>query len=68
MQQNQFGMKYFSGANEDPNGPQPEYVLKDFHVPLFDNLVKRQGYSFVLQGFYFTLFKFSLERLKYNMK
>ena len=39
-------VKVLSGANEDPNGPQPEFVLKDFHVPFFDNLVHRQGYSF----------------------
>lgn len=39
-------VRVLSGANKDPNGPQPEYVLKDFHMPIFDKLIKKQGYGF----------------------
>ena len=30
----------------DPNGPQPEYRLKEFIFPIFQPLIKAQGYSF----------------------
>lgn len=39
-------VRVLSGANQDPNGPQPDYVLKDFHVPIFDRLISKQGYIF----------------------
>ena len=44
----EFGVdvRCLSGANQDPNGPQPEYVLKDFHIPVFDSLISKQGYIF----------------------
>ena len=39
-------IKILSGANPDKNGPEPEFLLKDYVVPVFDKIVKRQGYSF----------------------
>lgn len=39
-------VRVLSGRNEDPNGPQPEFVLKDFKVPVFNKLIKNQGYGF----------------------
>ena len=39
-------VKVLSVRNSDPNGPQPDFVLNDFHIPLFDTLVKKQGYEF----------------------
>ena len=39
-------VKVLSARNNDPNGPQPDFVLSDFHIPLFDTLVKKQGYEF----------------------
>ena len=39
-------VKVLSARNSDPNGPQPDFVLNDFHIPLFDTLVKKQGYEF----------------------
>ena len=39
-------VRVLSGANEDKDGPQPDYVLKDYHVPIFDFLVRKQGYQF----------------------
>lgn len=39
-------VKVLSVRNSDPNGPQPDFVLSDFHIPLFDTLVKKQGYEF----------------------
>ena len=39
-------VRVLSGANPKAEGPQPEYVLKDFHIPVFDKLVKKQGYIF----------------------
>ncbi len=39
-------VKVLSGANTNPNGPQPDFVLKDFKVPVFDKLIKNQGYGF----------------------
>lgn len=31
---------------EEPDGPQPEYRQKEFHFPIFQPLIKAQGYSF----------------------
>lgn len=39
-------VRVLSGANKNPDGPQPDYVLKDFKVPVFDKLIKKQGYGF----------------------
>ena len=39
-------VRVLSGANPDPRGPQPEYVLPDAHVPVFDGLIHAQGYCF----------------------
>ena len=39
-------VKFLSGPNPDPNGPQPEFLLSEFKVPIFDGLVKQQGYTF----------------------
>lgn len=39
-------IKILSGANPDKNGPEPEFLLKDYVVPIFDKIVKKQGYSF----------------------
>lgn len=39
-------VKILSAPNPDPDGPQPEFRLKDFTIPFFDPLVKKQGYSF----------------------
>ena len=39
-------VRVLSAANGDPDGPQPEYVLPDYHVPIFNGLINRQGYSF----------------------
>lgn len=30
----------------DPNGPQPEYRQKELHFPIFQPIIKAQGYSF----------------------
>lgn len=39
-------VKVLSAPNKDPDGPQPDFALEDFHVPLFDSLIQKQGYSF----------------------
>ena len=39
-------VRVLSGANPNPDGPQPEYVLKDYHMPVFDKLIRKQGYGF----------------------
>ncbi len=39
-------IRVLSCENQDPNGPQPEYRLKDYHVPVFDKLIRTQGYLF----------------------
>ena len=39
-------VKTLSGLNPDPSGPEPDFVLPDYHVPVFDKLVRKQGYSF----------------------
>ncbi len=31
---------------EDPNGPQPEYRQKEFHFPIFQPIIKAQGFSY----------------------
>ena len=39
-------VKVLSAANPDKDGPQPDFVLKTFHVPLFDPIVTKQGFQF----------------------
>ena len=39
-------VRVLSAKNDDPDGPQPEYVLPDFKVPVFNGLINKQGYSF----------------------
>ena len=39
-------VKVLSAPNKDADGPQPDFALEDFHVPLFDSLIQKQGYSF----------------------
>ena len=39
-------VKVLSGPNPDPDGPTPEFLLKDFKFPVFDKLIRKQGYSF----------------------
>lgn len=39
-------VRVLSGPNPDPNGPQPEYPLKDFIFPLVQPIIVAQGYQF----------------------
>ena len=39
-------VRVLSGRNHEAETPQPDYVLGDFHVPVFDNLVRSNGYKF----------------------
>ena len=39
-------VRVLSGPNHDPDGPQPEYALKDFYFPLFQPLIEAHGYQF----------------------
>ncbi|MBO4571755.1 MAG: glycosyltransferase [Bacteroidales bacterium] len=39
-------VRVLSGRNHEAETPQPEYVLKDFKVPVFDALVQSHGYKF----------------------
>ena len=39
-------VRVLSGANQDPNGPQPHYILEDFHFPIFQPLIAAHGYAF----------------------
>jgi len=39
-------VRVLSGPNHDPNGPQPEYMLKDFYFPLFQPIINAHGYQF----------------------
>lgn len=39
-------IKVLSMANLDPDGPQPDFVLKKFHFPVFQKLIESQGYCF----------------------
>ena len=39
-------VRVLSGPNHNPEGPQPEYCLRDRHYPLINGLVTAQGYSF----------------------
>ena len=39
-------VRVLSGRNHEAETPQPDYVLSDFHVPVFDGLVQSHGYKF----------------------
>ena len=39
-------VKVLSGRNHEADSPQPEYLLGDFHVPVFDGLIQSHGYKF----------------------
>ena len=39
-------VRVLSGRNHEAETPQPDYVLGDFHVPVFDGLVQSNGYKF----------------------
>ena len=39
-------VKILSAPNKDKDGPQPDFQLEDFHLPIVDGLVTKQGYSF----------------------
>jgi len=39
-------VRVLSGSNHAPDGPQPEYALKDFYFPLFQPIINAQGYHF----------------------
>ena len=44
-------VRVLSGRNHEAEQPQPEYVLSDFHVPVFDGLVQSNGYKFARADF-----------------
>ena len=39
-------VRVLSGPNHNPEGPQPEYLLKDFYFPIFQPLIRAHGYQF----------------------
>lgn len=40
-------VKLLSGKNDDPDGPQPDFVLaEEFHIYPFDSLIHSHGYKF----------------------
>ena len=39
-------VKILSAPNHETDGEQPDFMLKDFTIPIFEPLVKKQGYSF----------------------
>ena len=39
-------VRVLSGRNHEAEAPQPDYVLADFHVPVFDGLIQSHGYKF----------------------
>lgn len=39
-------VKVLSSLNPDLDGPQPDFALQDYHMPVFDKLIRKQGYSF----------------------
>ena len=44
-------VRVLSGRNHEAETPQPDYVLADFHVPVFDGLVQSNGYKFAKTDF-----------------
>lgn len=41
-----YDVKILSSINEDPNGEQPEFPLQKYKMPVFDELITKQGYGF----------------------
>lgn len=39
-------VRVLSGPNHNPDGPQPEYQLEDYHFPIFQPIITAQGYQF----------------------
>lgn len=39
-------VRVLSGPNHQPGGPQPDYPLKDFIFPVFQPIIRAQGYMF----------------------
>lgn len=39
-------VRLLSSANDDPQGPQPEYALEHFRFPIFDSLIASHSYGF----------------------
>ena len=39
-------VRVLSKENDDPHGPQPDYPLEKFHIPVFQGLVESFGYCF----------------------
>ena len=39
-------VRVLSGPNINPDGPQPEYLLEDYHFPIFQPIIDAQGYHF----------------------
>ena len=39
-------VRVLSGRNHEAETPQPDYILEDFKVPVFDSLIKSHGYVF----------------------
>ena len=39
-------VRVISGKNHEAEEPQPEYILEDFRVPVFDKLIQSHGYKF----------------------
>ena len=44
-------VRVLSGRNHEAETPQPDYVLKDFKVPVFDSLIQSHGYKFAKADF-----------------
>ena len=39
-------VRILSGPNHNAETPQPDYILKDLHVPIFEGLIQANGYKF----------------------
>lgn len=39
-------IRTISLANDDPDGPQPDYPLRPVSIPVFEKLIEKQGYQF----------------------
>ena len=39
-------VRILSGPNHNAESPQPDYILKDLHVPIFEGLIRANGYKF----------------------
>ena len=39
-------VRVMSGPNQDPNGPQPDYLLEEYFFPIVAPLIKGNGYHF----------------------